>query len=271
VKARLRLSACLALAATSEAAAAPPLQEDPGPIQDPDDSPFMRAPQGQLGRWSAGRPPRLTRSFSDRRRAQLTLLPAYAAVRVPLVGRTGGCAGISCTPQRGVGAQLELDVRLVRWLWLRVLAGHSVHPVSAVDVLDSEDEDPTLNRVARAGTYRATTFALGLVYPLDLGRILPLLDLGVGGMTLTGPPAASTGQTGGPCGDGGVCEAGLTCGTDDVCRPTVLPQAHVGLGVDVLLGRRWALGGQIRYHAFLAQPGVFPVYVIGALRLAARF
>lgn len=243
--------------------------EDPGPLEDPNDAPFMKPPNGQLGTWS-GEPEPLTRGFSSQRRLQLTALPSYAAIRLPLFGRGSGCdGGFDCSPVRGVGASVELDVRVVRWLWLRLGVGHTVHPVKQNISVDDETEEVTV--IANPGVIGATTFGLSGVYPLDLGRFLPLLDFGVGGMILTSPPPAISGQMGAQCRDGGVCDVGLSCGPDNTCRQTIVPEAHVGVGLDILLGRHWSLGFQVRYYALLSAVSVFPTYLLGAARLAARF
>jgi hypothetical protein len=245
--------------------------EDPGPITDPNDAPFMQPPNGQLRTWSAGEPEPFTRGFSSRRRLQLTVLPAYAAIRMPFLGRPGsGCAGgLDCTPIRGGGASVEVDVRLIRWLWLRLGVAHTVHPVD--DNYFEDEEEGTVEQVANAGAIHATSFGLSGVYPIDLGRFLPLLDFGAGAMVLNSPKAAISGQMGGACREDNVCDTGLSCGADQVCRPTLIPEAHVGVGVDVLLGQHWSAGLQIRYYALLSQISVFPTYLVGAVRLAARF
>lgn len=244
--------------------------EDPGPVTDPNDAEFMKPPNGQLRTWSAGKPEPITRGFSGRRRFQLTVLPTYAAVRMPLFGRTSSSCGggFACTPVRGFGAAVEADLRVLRWLWVRLGASHTVHPV---DDNFSVDDDGEVSQLARAGNINTTTFGLSLVYPIDLGRFMPLLDGGVGGMLMNSPEPAINGQQDAPCRDGGVCDPGLACAPDNMCRLTVVPEAHVGLGLDVLLGRHWSVGAQVRYHALLSSISVFPTYLVGALRLAARF
>lgn len=229
----------------------------------------MKAPNGQLGNWSGGPEP-MTRGFSSQRRLQLTALPSYAAMRLPMFGRNSGCdGGFDCLPLRGAGASIELDVRLVRWLWLRLNVGHTVHPVE--DNISIDDETQEVTQLANSGVVGATTFGLSGVYPLDLGRFMPLLDVGAGGMVLTTPAPAISGQMGAQCRDGGVCDIGLLCSPDNVCRQTIVPQAHVGLGLDILLQRHWSVGFQVRYYALLSAVSVFPTYLIGAVRLAARF
>lgn len=268
----IALGACVAPKSASAASPEPrDAHRDPGPVTDPNDAPFMPPPNGQLRTVSAGKPDPMTRGYSNRRRVQLTLLPAYAALRLPFLGRPGSsCAGgLDCSPIRGVGASFELDVRLVRWLWLRAGVAHTVHPVE--DNYFEDEEEGTVEQVARGGVINATSFGLSGVYPIDLGRVLPLLDFGAGAMIIDTPDAAITGQMGGACREDGLCDTGLTCTADQVCRPTLIPQAHVGVGIDVLLGQHWSAGIQVRYYAMLSQISVFPTYLVGALRLAARF
>lgn len=224
----------------------------------------MRAPNNQLGTWqSPSRKKPVTRGFSSRRNFQLTLLPVYASFRLPLRSRDDQL------PLRGVGAALEFDIRLVRWLWLRINASHTVHPVEEVKTFDEENEQVDLR--ANKGLYQASNAGIGVVYPIDLGRFVPLVDFGVGGMFIDAPPAAVSGQQGGQCRDDGTCDFGLACSPRGVCEQTIVPELHIGAGLDVLLGDHWAIGIHVRYFALLSDPANFPVYLQGAIRLAARF
>lgn len=232
------------------------------PPQDPDDTPFLAPPNNQLGQWSRGRRAPLTRGFDDDHHAQLSLVPTYAALHVPFIGRGTG-------PLRGGGTGLELDVRLWRWLFVRVRGSHTVHPVFEETVYDEESGETSLT--ANAGLVHTTDAAVAIVYALDIGRFVPRVDVGAGLMFVRSPEAAQAGQWGGECREGGVCDLGLSCNAENICRPTAVPEVHAGIGLDVLLGQRWALGVAVRYFALLSAPTTFPVYLHGGVRLAVRF
>jgi hypothetical protein len=85
------------------------------------------------------------------------------------------------------------------------------------------------------------------------------------------PTAAQDGQWGAECREGGVCDLGLSCASDNVCRAAPFPEVHAGIGLDILLGRRWALGIAVRYYALMRAISDIPVYVHGGVRLSVRF
>jgi hypothetical protein len=247
------------------AAQDPPAEHDPfaePPPRDPDDSPFMPAPNNQLGTWSAGRERPLTRGFDDDHWVTLSAIPTYAAIHVPFIGRPS-------TPLRGGGVALELDLRVVRWLFVRVFGSHTVHPVFDEDALDSETQDVV--RIANGGLVQATNTGASIVYALDLGRFVPRVDVGAGLLFVRSPKAAQAGQWGGECREGGVCDLGLSCSVDDVCRPAPYPEFHAGISLDILLGRRWAVGLGVRYYALLRAISQLPIYLHGCVRLSVRF
>lgn len=247
------------------AQAPPDPERDPfasPPPRDPDDAPFMPAPNNQLGTWSAGRVRPLTRGFEDDHRVMLSAVPTYAAIHVPFIGRGDA-------PLRGGGVALELDVRVVRWLFVRVFASHTVHPVFEERGINSETNEVVL--LANGGLVQATNTGASIVYALDIGRFVPRVDVGGGLLFVRSPVAAQAGQWGGECREGGICDLGLSCNVDDVCRPTPYPEFHAGVGFDVLLGRRWAVGLAVRYYALLQAIASLPIYLHGSVRLSARF
>jgi hypothetical protein len=252
------------LAGSSTSAQQPPQDDpfaEPAP-RDPDDSPFMAAPNNQLGTWSAGRTRPLTRGFDDDHRVMLSVVPTYAAIHVGFIGRGAG-------PFRGGGVALELDVRVVRWLFIRVFASHTVHPVFDESALD--DESGEVVPLASAGLLQATNPGGSIVYALDIGRFVPRVDVGAGMLFVRSPQAVQSGQWGGECRQGGVCDLGLSCNADDICRPAPQPEFHAGIGLDVLLGQRWSVGVAVRYYALLQAISELPIYLHGSLRLSARF
>ena len=129
-------------------------------------------------------------------------------------------------------------------------------------------------KIANQGTISASSGAASIVYAVDLGRFLPLLDFGLGAIFVRSPKAAQNGQYGGACRNAQgspACDVGLQCANDRVCRPQVMGAAHAGVGFDVLLSDKWAIGSQIRYFLFLNDPGSFPAYIIATARVALRF
>lgn len=251
------VATCGALPARAAPAEASP-QPAPGEAPpDPDDVPFMRAPPGNpqpaVHRFNAPAPQ------TARRRVALTVLPMYGVFRLDFIGRP-------TRPARGGGVGAEVDVQLIKWLYLRAMASHTWHPVR--EALGAT-ESPTVQ--AAAGHVTGTQFGGSLVYALDLGPFLALIDAGAGGLRIQSPEAVQDGQRGGRCRSGGVCDVGLACTPDNTCEPTVLPEIHLGIGLDVLLGRHFGVGAQLRYHAFFSAPTEFPVYFTAGARVLARF
>jgi hypothetical protein len=222
----------------------------------------MPAPHGQPRRaeqrWN---PPTVT-GESDRRRVAVTLLPSFASFfRARFLGRPD-------RPTAGAGAALEVDVHLIDPVWLRALVSHSVHPVS--DEFTRND-DGTPVQTAGKGLVQATHAGLGLAYGLDLGRVLPMLDVGVGALWVRSPAAITDGQLGGACLSNGACDTGLVCSADTTCQVATSFAAHGGVALDVMLGDRWSAGAGLRYFALIVAPGTFPVYLTISARLGARF
>lgn len=226
----------------------------------------MRPPNGQLGDPRRGHElERITRPYSARRRIALVVSPTYASFRSPFIGR----------PERfipGGGATLEFDVQVARWLWLRAIGSYSAHPVTERSRVNDDDE---VERRANAGVLQTGHLGLSGVYPLDLGRFVPQLDVGAGVMWIDAPEAAIAGQLGAPCRTGNVCDFGLSCNATAVCELSPQPELHAGLAVDYLIGERWTVGAHFRYFALLGNlseiGSSFPVYLQLAARLAVRF
>ena len=257
------------------AAARPPApagEIPPQPPRDPNDTPFMRAPNNQITQSRLRTSPDLRRGYSSVRRVALTLAPVFASFRLPFLCRD---ARHSCSPgydgaprQHGAGVGGELDVQLIRWLWLRAQGSYSVHPIDDVRVTDDK---MNVAVVAPGGTIRALGFGVGPVIAIDLGRFLPLIEGGIGGLRVANPAGLSKGQMGEACLTGGVCDVGLRCGAANTCVQSVIPELYFGGAIDVLVRKHISLGAQFRYTALLSAPGKFPVYLLGGLRLGVRF
>jgi hypothetical protein len=126
-------------------------------------------------------------------------------------------------------------------------------------------------QTAGAGLVQATHAGLSATYTMDLGRVVTTIDAGAGGLWIRGPQAVQDGQLGGTCRPDAVCDTGLSCSAQNVCRVGLTPQIHGGFAVDVLLGDRFAVGGELRYFALLTAPMTYPVYLLVALRASLRF
>jgi hypothetical protein len=192
---------------------------------------------------------------------QLTVAPTYSVLRLGFLGRPAG-------PIRGAGVGAELDVRIVQFLWLRVQGGTAWHAAAkAVDTRDPENPELT----AASGAISVTEVGGSLVVALDLGRVVPLVDAGLGGLWIHTPKGVTDGQAGMACRSGGQCDVGLHCGADDVCRPAPQLEVHVGLAIDVPIGRFLSLGAHFRYHVPARELTIAPLLLTGALRLGVRF
>jgi hypothetical protein len=251
---------------------ASPREEIPAePPRDPNDAPFMRAPNNQPQPLRPRTSPDLRRGYSSVRRLAFTAAPLFASFRLPFLGRPDSqptAVGRPAGRTHGVGLGLELDVQLIRWIWLRAQGSYSVHPVGEGRMLD---KDMKTEVTAAGGTIRALGFGAGPVIALDLGRFLTLLEGGIGGLRVATPGGVQTGQLGKACGQQGACDVGLRCGADNKCQQGLIPELYFGAAVDLLVRRHLSFGAQFRYHALLSAPGKFPVYLLGGLRVAVRF
>jgi len=259
------------LAAAAEPAPAAPEEIPPEPPRDPNDSAFMRAPNNQPQPLRPRTSPDLRRGYSSLRRVALTAAPLFASFRLPFAGRPDTqptAAGRPNGRTHGVGFGLELDVQLLRWIWLRAQGSYSVHPVAEGRTLDKDEKTVV---TAADGTIRALGFGAGPVIALDLGRFLTLIEGGVGGLRVASPAGVQKGQLGQACGQQSACDTGLRCGAANKCEQSVIPELYFGAAVDLLVRRHISFGAQFRYHALLSAPGKFPVYLVGGVRVSLRF
>jgi hypothetical protein len=231
------------------------------PPRDPNELPPLPNPEGQPANDVQQPDVDHTSSASRRRRVMLTVAPVYASFRLPFLGRPQ-------IPVRGGGVMVAAQVALWRPLGLRITAAHTMHPVA--DAYARDDQDAIV-QTAGAGLVQATHAGISATYSLDIGRVVTTIDAGGGGLWMRSPAAIQDGQLGAACLPQGVCDTGLACGSDDTCHVGLTPQIHGGFSVDVLLGNRWAVGGELRYFALLSSPMVYPVYLLAALRASLRF
>ena len=237
----------------------------PRPPRDPNDAPFMQPPNNQPRPTRLRTSPDVRRGYSSVRRFAATIAPVFASFRLPFLGRT---SGDTAPRQHGVGVGGELDVQIIRWLWARAQASYSAHPVGDVRVTDDK---MNVEVVAPSGLIQAVGFGVGPVVALDLGRFVPLIEGGIGGLRVATPPGVKPGQMGQACINDAVCDVGLRCGGGNTCQQGLIADLYFGGAVDMLVRRHISLGVQFRYHALLTAPGKFPVYLIGGLRLGIRF
>lgn len=243
----------------------------PEPPRDPNDLAFMRAPNNQPQQQPPRTSPDLRRGYSSVRRFAITAAPLFASFRLPFAGRPDSqpsAAGRPAGRTHGAGLGLELDVQLIRWMWLRAQGSYSVHPVGEGRVLDKDMKTVV---TAADGTIRALGFGVGPVLALDLGRFLTLVEGGVGGLRVAPPGGVQEGQLGQACTDAGACDVGLRCGAGNKCVQGLIPELYFGAAIDLLVRRHLSFGAQFRYYALLTAPGKFPVYLIGGVRVAVRF
>lgn len=221
----------------------------------------MRPPNNQPRPVRLRTTPDLRRGYSSVRRFAFTVAPLFASFRLGFQGRGDGRT-------HGIGVGGEFDVQVIRWLWIRAQASYSAHPVP--ERRSVNDEGDTVIQAGK-GTIKAAGFGLGPVVALDLGRFVPLIEGGLGGLRVATPAGVQAGQNGELCRDGGGCDVGLRCGGDNKCHQSIIPELYFGGAVDVLVRRHFSFGAQFRYYALLSAPGKFPVYLVGGLRAAVRF
>lgn len=233
---------------------------DPQP-RDPNEIPPLAPPNGQPAPNSLRRDVDHASNLKRGHRVMLTAAPLYASFRLPFLGRAS-------VPVRGFGFGLAAQVPVWRPFGLRLSASHSIHPVFDQFV---RDDDNSLVQLAHRGTIQATAAGLAATFAMDLGRVTPSLDAGIGALWIRSPEAVQDGQLGGTCLEEGICDTGLSCGADSMCSVATTTAVHGGFAVDVLVGDRFAVGSEIRYFALLSAPTSYPVYLMAGIRASLRF
>ncbi len=222
----------------------------------------MVAPGGQPPDDRRRRAANWASNASSRRRVTLWLSPLFASYRLAFIGRPN-------QPIRGGGIGADVDVEIFSPIGLRLTASYSGHRL-ADQFMRPDDGAPTL--AARGGTLHTVDFGAAVLFALDIGRVRPGLEAGIGGTLVRTPRAAVDGQRDGACLAGGGCDIGLMCATqENVCRQSVVPRIHGGAAIEVMLGDRWSVAATVRYFALVSAPSVFPVYLQAGLRAGVRF
>jgi hypothetical protein len=99
---------------------------------------------------------------------------------------------------------------------------------------------------APSGTVLSYFAGVGVTYTIDVLRVVPYIDFAVGALGTRRPTLQ---------GDAWGHDFGI----------------EIGLGLDYLVNRRFAVGVVVRYHAFLTAIADLPVYLYAGPRLAVHF
>lgn len=147
----------------------------------------------------------------------------------------------------GGGGSLHLAYGITDAVGVQLLAGATGHPLSPI-----EPEDPSA-KADPGGQLVSWHASAGIVYALDVVRIVPFFEANIGVLGLyrsTNPSGNQKSPT---------IEHALNVG------------ASLGLGADYLITRRWSVGVAIRYHAFLTDLARIPIYLTVGPRVSLRF
>jgi outer membrane protein W len=139
------------------------------------------------------------------------------------------------TPSGGGGA-VQLTYGFTDALSIQLTGAATGYPLS-----------PLPAQMLLGGTLSAYAVTAGVVYSLDVVRVVPFFEAGVG---LSGFSQAST-----------------TKGTST----TLAFAATLGLGADYLINRRVAVGLSVRYYAFLTDLTHVPIFLTLGPRVTLRF
>ncbi|MCU1282280.1 MAG: hypothetical protein JWM53_5826 [bacterium] len=141
----------------------------------------------------------------------------------------------------GAGGGLEVGFGVSESLTLKASGFLSWHPVAK-----------TMSTTA--GTIGEFATMIGINYSLDVIRLVPSFDLNIGLLGLRG--------------DAGFKD---TPKSNAVAQSSTAFGVGIGLNLDYLLTRHWALGLVVRYHAFLTDVTRIPVYLFVGPRATFRF
>lgn len=160
---------------------------------------------------------------AEQRELQLGLQPVYGITYIDKRTPSGG------------GGNLQLSYGITDAVGIQLHGGITDHPLS-------EDKDDML----AAGTLLTWHASLGVVYSLDIVRIVPYFEASIGLL-------------------------GVTTMVNGMTKTSLNAGAELGLGGDYMLNRRWAVGVAVRYHAFLTDLGRIPLYLTVGPRVLLRF
>lgn len=162
---------------------------------------------------------------AEQRELSIGLQPAYGLTYIDQRTPSGG------------GGFMHLAYGITDALGVQVTGGATAHPVAAL-----EDEMNPLP----AGLLLTWQATAGIVYSLDIVRIVPFFEAGIGVL-------------------------GAMVRTEKGTEQTLGASASLGLGADYMITRRWALGVVIRYHLLLSDLERIPIYLTVGPRVVLRF
>ena len=163
---------------------------------------------------------------AEQRELTVGLQPAYGLTYVDQRTPSGG------------GGFAHLAYGITDAVGIQLTGGLTAHPLGAA-LDDNMMPLPTGSLL----TWSATA---GIVYALDIVRIVPFFEAGLGVL-------------------------GTITRTDSGVSQSIGASAALGLGADYLLTRRVAIGVVMRYHAFLSDLGRIPIYLTVGPRFVVRF
>lgn len=162
---------------------------------------------------------------AEQRELSMGLQPAYGLTYIDQRTPSGG------------GGFMHLAYGITDAIGIQLMGGATAHPVAAF-----EDEDNPLP----AGLLTMWQASAGIVYSLDIVRIVPFFEAGIGVL-------------------------GTIMKTDAGIERAIGASASLGLGADYLITRRWAVGVAIRYHLLLSDLDRIPIYLTVGPRVVLRF
>lgn len=149
----------------------------------------------------------------------------------------------------GGGGNAHLSYGITDALGIQLLGGLTAHP------LPVNAADTSTDKLLPEGRLLTWQAGVGIVYSLDVVRIVPFFEASIGVIGImqpAAPPAPGVPPTKPP-------EHSINAGVG------------VGLGADYLITRRLAVGVAVRYHALVTDLGRFPLYLTVGPRLVIRF
>ncbi len=162
---------------------------------------------------------------AEKRRVRLGVQPVYALAYVDRRDPSGGGVGVDLA----FGVTDALAVRLTGLVSFHAADGPRTPMSTSSGGLSGETVGPS-------GSLSAYGAFAGISYSLDVLRIVPTFDLGLGVLGLRGDARFGT----------------------DAGANALLPQVNalaieLGFGADYLISRRWSVGFVLRYHALLTE------------------
>ncbi|MFO0577888.1 MAG: outer membrane beta-barrel protein [Polyangia bacterium] len=163
------------------------------------------------------------RAQAERGELQLGVQPAYAITYVDQRSPSGG------------GGDARFQYCITDAVGVQLVGGLTAHPLEASEELKLS-----------AGLLQTFYANLGVVYALDVVRIVPFFEASVGVL-------------------------GTLVRTDRDAKSAINVGAMLGLGADYLINRRVSVGVGLRYHASLSDLSRLPLYLTVGPRLQLRF